>query len=393
MKDKILFIAPTPPPYAGPEISSRLLLSSCLDHRFRIRHLRSNVSNTNREKGKIGVRKIAAYIPFFIKLIFYLIKERPKLVYSLLAQNRTGFVRDAIIIMVCRLFGKKIVVHLRGGNFANFYTKSSPVFRKFISKVLNSVDILLLLGKRLKEQFVSIFPERKIRVLYNAVNVKDFNGNSHKATTDYEGHDISVLYVGHLSYAKGFCDLLKAIPLVLEKEPKTRFVFAGERTNGGNILYNEITGDKLEFRNEDIDRAIDDMCHRFPSQLQFLGLISGETKVETFLNADIFVLPSYSEGFPVVVLEAMAGKLPIVTTPVGALPEVFDDGLNGFFIQPGDYRDLADKMIRLVTDSETRTRTGQYNFEYVSENFDIDVIAGKLGDIFSEMTNGAQRKS
>jgi len=115
--------------------------------------------------------------------------------------------------------------------------------------------------------------------------------------------------------------------------------------------------------------------------------------VETFLNADIFVLPSYSEGFPVVVLEAMAGKLPIVTTPVGALPEVFDDGLNGFFIQPGDYRDLADKMIRLVTDSETRTRTGQYNFEYVSENFDIDVIAGKLGDIFSEMTNGAQRKS
>ena len=122
-------------------------------------------------------------------------------------------------------------------------------------------------------------------------------------------------------------------------------------------------------------------------------MISGETKVETFLNADIFVLPSYSEGFPVVVLEAMAGKLPIVTTPVGALPEVFDDGLNGFFVQPGDYHDLADKMIKLVTDPETRARTGQHNFRYVSENFDIDVIAGKLGDIFSEMASEAQRKS
>ncbi len=376
MKTDILFIAPTPPPYAGPEVCSQLFLNSRLGEKYSIRHVRSNISMTNRGKGEVGIRKVISCIPFFIKLVFYLIKDRPKLVYSLLAQNKTGFVRDAIIIMLCRLFRKKVVVHLHGGNFADFYARSSPIFRNCIRSVLNSVDILILLGERLKKQFVSILPEKNIRVLYNAVNVKEFNGKK-----SHSDQSISVLYVGHLSYAKGFCDMLKAIPLVLEKKPQAQFVFAGERIdNERNILRDE-TGSRIDF--QDMDGILSDVSSRFSSQLRFLGIISGETKIETFLGADVFVLPSYSEGFPMVVLEAMAAELPVITTPVGVLPEVFDDGVNGFFVNPGDHHALANRLIQLIENAGLRMRMGRRNSEYITANFSIEVIAEKLGDIFA----------
>ena len=83
--------------------------------------------------------------------------------------------------------------------------------------------------------------------------------------------------------------------------------------------------------------------------------------------------------------EAMAARLPIVTTPVGALPEIFSDKTNGFFVRPGDHRQLADRLIRLTEDADLRAEIGQRNSEYAMADFDIDVIAQTLGDIFDDV--------
>lgn len=109
----------------------------------------------------------------------------------------------------------------------------------------------------------------------------------------------------------------------------------------------------------------------------------GVEKIRVFADADIFVFPSYTEGFPMVVLEAMASGLPIVATPVGALPEFLEDGVNGFFVNIGDVDDLVERIEKLITDEELRTEIGLHNREYVVSRFDIKSIAKDLVDIWA----------
>lgn len=385
-RTKVLLIGPTPPPFSGAEIATKLILDSRLKDTFHLIHLKSNLSKRNTDKGRVTFHTMTGFMLILTKLVFHLIKDRPELVYHLISQNRSGFLKDSVIIPLSHIFGARTVVHLHGGNFANFYRFSSIFFRRIIRFTLDRVDTIIVLAERLRGQFAGTVPIERTKVLYNAANtgdllpVSDFSELA--AARANRNGEVNVLYLGHLSYAKGFCDVLKAIPLILERAPQTRFMFAGERIdNERNILYDE-RGRKIRFEN--IEPLLNNLRKRFPSQVQLLGTVSGERKVRMFLEADIFTLPSYSEGFPMSVLESMAAGLPVITTPVGALPEILRDGINGFSVEPHDYHSLAEKIIHLVYSPELRKQIGHTNFEYAREKFSLDTMIDRLSDIFSE---------
>ncbi|MCZ2096654.1 MAG: glycosyltransferase family 4 protein, partial [Anaerolineae bacterium] len=101
-----------------------------------------------------------------------------------------------------------------------------------------------------------------------------------------------------------------------------------------------------------------------------------------------FILPSYRENFPSSVLEAMAAGLPVVVTPVGALTELLQDGVNGYFVAPGDDRALARRIVELARDPVLREAMGRANRARVRGAFTPAIVFGQIGDLYAQVLNG-----
>lgn len=380
---KILFIGPLPPPYAGPEIATKLFLDSDLQKRFDIIHLNTTVRKSNAQKGKIDLTGLVGLIKFLVRLIYLQIRHRPEIVYYPITATLIGWIRDSACIIISTLLSNKIVIHLRAGHFRLFYEHSHPKIKKWIKFLLNRCTLVIVQSNKLRNQFQGLVRDEKIQVLYNAVSCNDFSNLSllSKNRSTYK-----VLFLGHLSYAKGYCTVLKAIPIIVKEFRNIEFQFAGtKKIKETNIFYDQVTGQKLCFENPDEIYNKYIRANRLDSHVHYLGNVYGNDKMQLFANADIFILPSYSEGFSLSVLEALASGLVVVTTPVGALGEIIEDGNNGFTIKPGDVMALAENIIYLLQNDYKRKAMGYYNKQFARNHFDISIIAQQLGDFFDKI--------
>ena len=118
--------------------------------------------------------------------------------------------------------------------------------------------------------------------------------------------------------------------------------------------------------------------------MELLGWVGPEAKVQTFLNCEIYTLPSYNEGLPGSVLEAMAAGKPIVTTPVGGIPEAVEEGENGYLVNPGDVDQLAARLERLCSDSTLRNRMGERSRQIIYDKFESHSLVSRLLTIYTE---------
>jgi glycosyltransferase involved in cell wall biosynthesis len=174
-----------------------------------------------------------------------------------------------------------------------------------------------------------------------------------------------VLFMGWLGTRKGLPEALRAVPLVREAVPEARFVFAG-----------------VVVRQE--KETIQPLCEAAERAggVSFPGFMAGKEKLALLSQASALILPSHAENLPVSVIEAMAMGLPVVTTPVGGVPEVVTDGHNGFLIQPGDHLALADRIVRLARDPELRRTMGQTNAAKARQQFHPALFAARMQRIY-----------
>jgi len=174
--------------------------------------------------------------------------------------------------------------------------------------------------------------------------------------------DRAVLFVGRLSAPKGVYDLLDAIPRVIERHPEVRFVMVGVAES-----------DAMEpvIRAEAERRGI-------TPRITFLGSLEGRNKAAAFVTSHMIVVPSWTEAFPVVIPEAMAAGLPVITTAVGAIPDFVKDGEDGFLVAPKAPLDLADRICRLLDDEGLRHRISERVRARAPREFSIEVGCGKV---------------
>ena len=123
------------------------------------------------------------------------------------------------------------------------------------------------------------------------------------------------------------------------------------------------------------------------SQTVWLGWVRGDEKDKAFREASIFCLPSYAEGFPMSVLDAWSYGLPVITTPVGGIPDVAKDGENMLLFNPGDVDALAECMERMITDKELRDRISRASLVFARKRFNIDTINGDVGKLYGNVIN------
>jgi len=381
----VLFFVPLPPPYAGPELVSDILLNSTLDRLFSICHIKANFSKENARKGRTSLANVSSAFRLISSLIYHLACQRPEILYVYLCQTRLGLMRDAVIVTLGALFSAKNVMHLHGSNFAGYY-QNGGMFDRFLARyVCKKVHTCIVLGDCLQDQFKKVLAEGyRVRTVYNAVDSNKLMPgiSSYEQLLEHRkknGPPLRVLFVGHHSINKGYYDFLAAIPNVVKSVSQVEFCSAGQPTVSTLRLYGMA---KPIIHKQEETKRLTEIGRKF---IEPHGMVYGEAKTRFFMDADIFVLPSYSEGMPIVVLEAMAAGLPVVTTPVGAIPEFFKDGKNGFIVQPGRPDEIADALIRLLKDQSLRERIGRTNFAIARDVFNPKRLSRDMAEVFKDI--------
>ena len=349
-KPRILFIATFPPPIHGSSVvSEQIKNSKVINDAFDGDYVNLGTSRKMDEIGKGGLwlnlQKLFRFAGSFFETFGLLLCHRYDLCYLAITCHGSGFLKDAPFVLLCKLFGRKVVIHQHNKGMAKDVDR--PVYRWLLPLVYKNAKVILLswhlypdIEKVVKREDVMICPNG-IKPTVNP----DFQRTPNKIP--------HILFLSNLLIDKGVLVLLDALKILKDRGYSFVCDFVGSET-------------------KDIDAA------RFAKEVGKRGLNSlaiyhgrkyGEEKEAYFKQAETFILPSFNEAFPLVNLEAMEYKLPIVSTNVGGIPDEVVDGENGYIIKDKDSQSLADSLCKLLGDESLRQKMGEAGYQRFKAKF------------------------
>jgi glycosyltransferase involved in cell wall biosynthesis len=352
-----------PPPYMGPTIATKLILNSKIKNEFDLIHLDTSDHRSLNTLNKADLWNFLLAIKHYSILVVSILKYWPALIYIPNCQTTFGYFRDALFIVICKIFNRKILCHLRGGNFKNWYSSSSALTRWVVRRVHSLIDGQIVLGERLKSLFNEIIPKDKIFVVPNGASISIHEFNEKPSLSNQK---TNILFLSNLRREKGIFDVLAAIPEVYSFSHNFQFIFAGE------------------WRNKETKTEYDSFIKmNLNLPVQILSNVYGRSKFELLFSADIFVFPPREpEGHPWVIVEAMAAGLPIITTDEGAITESVKDGVNGFIVEKRNPQQIAEKIKFLIEHPDTRRKMGEESRRLYLENFTEEKMIECLSEAF-----------
>jgi len=210
--------------------------------------------------------------------------------------------------------------------------------------------------------------EAKVRIVPNGVDPEKF-----KLLEDQEaikrqfglGNEPCVLFVGSLIPRKGLPFLVEAAEKIVKEYSETKFVIAGEGPLKNQLLSNLATAN-------------------LSGNFKFLGNVKEDMLPAVYNCADVFALPSIQEGQGIVLLEAQASAKPVVAFDVGGVNEAVRNGETGLLVKRGDTGELADALLKLLSDKALREKMGANGRRFVTENFTWDICAQKMLSVYRE---------
>jgi len=360
-KKKVLFLSPLPPPYMGPTVATEIILNSGLRNEFTLIHLDTSDHRELEHLNKIDLRNILLAIKHGVVLFWLIITRVPDLVYIPISQTTVGYIRDSVYILLTKIFKRKVVCHLRGGNFRSWYNSSNRLMRWYIRAVHSLVDGQIVLGKKLVKLFQGINGHNRVYVVPNGKNEQI--QHTKKSNNDR----IRIVHLSNLQPSKGLFHILDAVPEVYKKYGKeVEFIFAGGWIDGETKEIFEKFRDDQEFL-----------------PIQSIGPVYDRNKYDLLLSSDIFVFtPVQEEGHPWVIIEAMEAGLPIIATDQGAITESVIDGKNGFIVEKKNSSQIAEKIEYLIDNPDQRKKMGEESRHLFLENFTEEKMIKRLSQTF-----------
>jgi glycosyltransferase involved in cell wall biosynthesis len=248
--------------------------------------------------------------------------------------SRASSVRKMSLARLALARGCRVVMHAHGGAYQAYWDSLSPRARQGVARVLGAADALIVLGERWRQFFASIgVGGERIAVLPNPVVLP------RALPPRPRGGPARFVYLGLVSRDKGAFDLVEALArLPAATRARLRVVIAGNGEHEalrGRIAH-----------------------HRLGAEVELRGWVERAERDALLAGAESFVLPSYHEGLPMALLEAMAWGLAPLCTPVGAIPELLEHEANALLVAPGDIDALAAALGRLALDAQLRLRLG-----------------------------------
>lgn len=314
-----------------------------------------------KDSGVLSVRNIYYGFSQFIRFVFFYIKYKPDIVH-IHTSERIAWLKDSIYVMLSKLFGSKVILHVHAADVEKFVKSNSFFYGTYASWILTISDVVIALSDSWGNSLRKLVPGINIVVLHNCVNVTLFEpGRGRK--------DVDAIFVGSIGARKGLWDLLKVIMLLKSDGYNFRVWIAGGEEYSGTML-----------KTKELIQA-----YGIEEECKLLGLLDEKSIREALKKAYFLVLPSYNEGMPIAILEGIASGLPIVSTNVGGIPALVQNGVNGFLIEPGDIAQLGSSCKTLFTNKDLCLQMGRASREKAVRDFNVDNYISKLKAIYTSL--------
>jgi len=265
--------------------------------------------------------------------------------------------RKLIFYYLSRLFGLKVVSHLH----TSIIGSSNNINWSFKTMVKKS-DSVIVLSPILMKELNKKVAKREYKVL---------NNPSQGFISSSSEKEKIILFAGRLQKGKGYHDLINSLKLVKSLRGY-RVIIAGS----GEIDHANELITRLDLKN-----------------IETVGWVESKEILEIFKRSKIFILPSYREGFPISIIDALSNKCAIITTPVGGIPDFLKDGETCLFFKSGDICTLAHLIEKLINDEELRTNLAENGFKLARTSFDLKKITEELTKIYSDLEKEDDGKS
>jgi len=298
----------------------------------------------------------------WVKLVFLGLTRRIDVAHINMSSHGSS-IRKPIMLWTCRLFRIPVALHLHASEYPEYFANQSRPLKAFLRRTFSSADIVLVLGRSWRDYVcreLQVSP-RKVRVLLNAAP-------GPAAVTEPEVRSVrplGILFLGRLGERKGTPDLLRALADARIRNEQWVATLAGD-------------GDVVRYRGEAEKLGLGD-------RVNFPGWISASEAQELLAKSDLLVLPSRAEGLPMSVIEAFAYGLPVVSTPVGGIPDILEDGVNGLFVRPGDDAQLANAIFRIFHDESLRLRLAKNARRTWEERLDVATFVHDLARCWRQL--------
>lgn len=362
-KPSVILVGPLPPPIHGVTISTQRLLSSPLREKLDLRHLDTSDHRSMETVGAVDIRNVTLGLASYWDLLRLCLAKRPDAVYVPISQTALGFLRDSIYLLLPKLFGAAIVIHLRGGHFGRFYAGTNALMRWYIDLSMRCVERVIVLGEVFKPIFAAWIDDGHIDVVPNGTDLV-IEGVAEKLRQPNRG-PLTVTYLSNLVPTKGIEEFVRMALDLAATEPEVAFLVAGDWLQP----------------NTTAERTVKGLLTGAGDRIRFLGEVRGAAKAALLARTDIYVLPTYYpfEGQPNAIVEAMAAGCAVVSTDHAAIPETVLDGETGIIVPQRDVAALTQAVRRLCRDRDALWAMAKASYARYREGYTGDQSSDRVG--------------
>ena len=360
---RILMLGPSLSQKGGIAAVEKAIIEHCPEDLW-IRHVSTH------EEGS-AVWRLLVFLRAFFATSWRLFVWRPDVVH--IHFSRKGSVwRKLIFVRIARLARRRVIMHAHGGRFQDFFDGLPRRLKKVVCRSLAGADGLIVLCESWRHYYAGILGTggQRIFVLCNPVEAPRAVPDRAAVLTGDNGDTVvKLFFCGRLGTRKGTFDLIRAVSTLPDRiRKKTVLRLAGDGAT------------------EEARDLIDQLG--LTDCIEVCGWLEDAAKNRMYRESDVFVLPSYREGVPMAMLEAMAWGLPVIVTPVGGIGEIVADGKNGVLVAPGAVDELRGALEKMITDEEYRLRLGE-NARETAMQFEAGAYAVRLKKVYESIVSGA----
>jgi len=309
--------------------------------------------------GNIVIRLLFSIYAYMKFILFY---TKYDLYHIHMASYGSAF-RKAKYISFLKKHNKKVIVHIHGAAFLVFFEGLKQSKKQYIVNKLNLADMVIALSDKWKEDFENKLGLKNCVALNNGIDTSKY----YEAITNLEKCQKSFLALGRLGQRKGTYDLVEAVDRARKTVPDIKIYLAGD----GEV---DKVKELVKIRN-------------LTKNIEIVGWVDYAKKLDLLKKVSTIVLPSYNEGLPMAILEGMACGKAIISTTVGAIPEVVKPE-NGILIEPGDILGLERALVLCCQDIEKLRLMSEENIKKIDNEFSMKIMHQKLENYYDEVLKG-----
>ena len=359
----VLLLGPDRAAVSGVSTHLNLLMDSALGDDFELLHFQ--VGSEGRDEGPVArlLRLLASPFALFATILF----RQVSVVHLNTSLNPRAFWRDLGYLAVAKLLRARVLYQVHGGKLPHEFFAGNAFLTGVLRWTLSLPDIVVVLAQVELEAYRDFIPAQEVMLLPNGIDCRPFAAvPTVRSRSEYP---LRLVYIGRIAREKGLYETLQGLRLATELGVDARLVIAGRGAEEDRLRrYTQALG--------------------IAARVTFVDPVFGADKVRLLGGADVMVLPSYSEGLPYALLEAMAAGIPVLATAVGAIPDVVAHGTHGLLVPVRDGRAIAEALVRLAGDREQLSWMSRACRRRIRAAFSIERLADELAFQYQALCGG-----